>query len=442
MSCHKIRSSLRENYIAAILIQIVVGPILGTITIMMSLNEVHAETKVIPSLSVSERYDSNVFYGFVFPGQKSYDFVSNVQPQVSLEHRGRLIEGIFTGGGVAEYYAEHPNFNYVGANGVATLNLNQLAGKLNRNLQLSLTDALFYTPTPPAFINPQAGQSPASTGSSFATGVQPYRVTTTVNTGRIIGAYTFTPRSSWAATYSNTYLRFGNTLGNPTLGTVFGVTSHAISTGPQFRVTPLDTVSLNYVFTRADYTQGQSSGNFQTQGGQVTWSRLITPTITATLTGGLQVVEPSTVQQNGGNATGQQGSVEQPRSVLYVTGATLLWNYQENTAVTLAYSRAVTPSFYLVPVPLISNVVTASISYRLSAKLAATGSANYAINEDTNSTLSFRSYGGILTLNYILTRTFSLLGTYSYYNYSSKFVGQALEFDRNMVMLTLKATWN
>ncbi|MGH7230507.1 MAG: outer membrane beta-barrel protein [Nitrospiraceae bacterium] len=423
---------------AAFLVQTVIVTMAGILTVT---SFAQAETKVIPSISVGERYDSNVFYGFVFPGQKSYDFVTTVTPQVSVEHHGRLLDGTFTGGGIAEYFVEHPSFNYVGANGVMTLNLSQLVGKLNRNLQLNVTDAFYYTPTPPAFINPQAGESPASTGSSFATGVQPFRVTSTINTGRILGAYTITPRTSMTATYSNTYLRFGGTFGNPVIGSVFGVTSHAVSAGPQFKVSPRDTVRVSYTFLRANYTQGQVSGDFQTQGGEVSWSRLLTPTITATVTGGLQMLEPSTIQQVAGTVS-TQGSTEQPGSILYVTSATLLWNYQENTAMTLGYSRSVTPGFYLVPVPLVSNVVTASVLYRLSTSLTATGSANYAVNEDTSSTISYTSYGGTLTLNYILTRTLTLLGTYSYYNFDSKFSGQQLEFDRNMVMLTLKATWN
>src|SRR5467141_1579093 len=73
----------------------------------------HGETKLVPSLAVSERYDSNVFF---VSGRNLEDYVTNVSPQMTVDHKGRLIDGTVRGGGTAEVYVKNPGLNYVAAN--------------------------------------------------------------------------------------------------------------------------------------------------------------------------------------------------------------------------------------------------------------------------------------------------------------------------------------
>src|SRR5437899_2771009 len=80
----------------------------------------HGETKLVPSLAVSERYDSNVFF---VPGGNLEDYVTKISPQVKVDHRGPLIEGTVQGGATAEVYVKNPGLNYVAANGGVNLNL-------------------------------------------------------------------------------------------------------------------------------------------------------------------------------------------------------------------------------------------------------------------------------------------------------------------------------
>src|SRR2546425_4309430 len=70
----------------------------------------HGETKLVPSLAVSERYDSNVFF---VPGGSREDYVTNISPQVTVDHKGRLIDGTFRGGATAEVYVKNPGLNYI-----------------------------------------------------------------------------------------------------------------------------------------------------------------------------------------------------------------------------------------------------------------------------------------------------------------------------------------
>src|SRR5213594_4431348 len=68
---------------------------------------------IVPSLSVSERYDSNVFF---VPGQNREDFVTTISPQVTVEEKARLLSGSLRAGATAETYVNNPGLNYVGVN--------------------------------------------------------------------------------------------------------------------------------------------------------------------------------------------------------------------------------------------------------------------------------------------------------------------------------------
>ncbi len=50
---------------------------------------VHGETKLVPSLAASERYDSNVFF---VSGRNLEDYFTNISPQLKVDHKGRLME--------------------------------------------------------------------------------------------------------------------------------------------------------------------------------------------------------------------------------------------------------------------------------------------------------------------------------------------------------------
>ncbi|MER3424681.1 MAG: hypothetical protein C4293_17115 [Nitrospiraceae bacterium] len=62
------------------------------------------ETRVVPSISVSERYDSNVFLGFAPSGLNPSDYVTNISPQIRLDHNGKYLQGVMTGGMSGELY--------------------------------------------------------------------------------------------------------------------------------------------------------------------------------------------------------------------------------------------------------------------------------------------------------------------------------------------------
>ena len=427
MSCRRAGQFCRKHA-AAVLVQATMGAILGLLVAKPSV--VQADTRVIPALTISERYDSNVWFFGTPPGATRFDYATNVSPQVNIQHRGRLAEGTITGGGVGEFYVNNPALNYVGANALMDMKLDQLAQKLDRRLELSASDAFFFTNQLQPFVNPVAGQSPTFAGSAVGSGIQAFRVTTTANVAKVRTAYNLSPLTSLQATYGSSFVRFGGTFGDPTLVRTFGITSHSLTAGPQWKITPRDTVGANYAYTTAEFVfpggGNGSEASFSTHGGTATYTRILTPTLTADFTGGAMVL----AQDFGGP------------NFLYVTSAALLWNLEENTALTVAYSRAVVPSFFVVPVPLISNVGTLSAQHRLTEKLRATAVANFSHNEDTASIVSYQSYGGTLALSYDLTRSVTTTVSYTYYNFDSNFPGLRLAFDRNMLMFSIRAAWN
>jgi hypothetical protein len=220
----------------------------------------------------------------------------------------------------------------------------------------------------------------------------------------------------------------GQTTGVP----VFGVNTHAITAGPQFKITPRDSLEAKYAFSHASYTSTTPTvgGTFSTHGGTLGWTRQLSPSLSGTVSGGGTLVDLGDAQQAGGT------------NLTYVASISLQWNYEKNSAATLSYTRAVTPGFFGAPVPLVSNTVNVSASRALTQKLRLIGTANYAHNEDTASIIRFISYGGTVSLTYDVSRSVTATVNYIYYNYDSKLITQVIAFDRNALMFSLRMVWD
>ncbi|MDQ6733154.1 MAG: outer membrane beta-barrel protein [Nitrospirota bacterium] len=222
-------------------------------------------------------------------------------------------------------------------------------------------------------------------------------------------------------------MRFGTILVQPNVGTFFNTTFQNYSAGPQFQVTPLDTVNINYQGSRSNYDRpGSGTSSFKTNGGTLALSHTFTPTLTATASGGLTVLDAGT------------------KPILtYIADASVQWKH-EHGGVQLRYSRSILPSFFIVAVPLLSQVVTVSGTYAISGSLSATGSANYAKNESSSGQipLSFESYSASLSLNYTITRSISTIASYTHSKFNQSFTGVETSFNRNVATLSLRGEWN
>jgi hypothetical protein len=374
----------------------------------------HGETELVPSLAVSERYDSNVFF---VPGRNLEDYVTNISPQMKVDHKGRLIDGTVQGGATAEVYVKNPGLNYVAVNGGVTLNLDNAVAQLVRGAGLKLSDTFYFTPQPPAFLAPE---TVSEDSEAFARGIQAARANSYTNTGSVIGSYALSPRVDLQASYMHQKRHFGTSFVSPTADRFVNTTLQTVSAGPQFKISPPDTLTLTYQYQQADFSQGE---RFRTHGGIMGWTRALAPTLTARVTAGMTVIEPS-------------------ESVQYSVSATLGRRFQ-NTDASLSYSRGVYPSFFISGLPLLSQVIRATVSHRLTALLTVTANGNYAKNESVPAgTLDYESYGVTVGLNYKVSRILNAALSYTHSEYKRNFMGESARFDRNIVMVMLTAEWN
>ena len=375
---------------------------------------VHGETRLVPSLAVSERYDSNVFF---VPGGNLEDYVTTISPRVKVEHKGRLIEGTVQGGATGEVYVKNPGLNYIALNGGVALNLDNAVAQVVRGAGLKVSDTFYFTPQAPAFVAPGTG---GQVSEAFVRGIQAGRANSFSNSGSAIGSYALSPTMDLQATYMHQKIHFGTAFVSPTTGRFFNTTFQTVTAGPQLKVSPLDTLALTYQYQQADFSQG---GGFHTQGGSMGWTRAFTPILTGNVTGGMTVIEPS-------------------NRVQYQGGVSVDGKFQ-NTDASLSYSRGVYPSFFNTGLPLLSQVVTATVSHRVTALLTVTANANYAKNESVPAgTLAYESYGVTVGLNYRVSRILNAALSYTNSQYKQNSLGQSSRFDRNMVMVMLTAEWN
>ena len=72
--------------------------------------------RIIPTIMVGERYDSNVFFRPPTPGLDREDYVTTASPQIRGLYAGSLISVNAVGGATGEYYAKNTGLNYIGDN--------------------------------------------------------------------------------------------------------------------------------------------------------------------------------------------------------------------------------------------------------------------------------------------------------------------------------------
>ena len=384
------------------------------------------ETNIIPSLTLSERYDSNVYF---IRGSNVEDYVTTASPQLRVVHKRQLVESTVSGGATAEAYAKNPGLNYVAANGFVDLNLDGAMSALARGLKLQISDNFYYTPQLPSFAAPTGGGG--TVPQSFVQGVQAQRANAFTNTGIVTGSYAMSPLVTLTSIYNNAYRHFGNPIAptsgstQPLINTMF----QTVNSGPQIMLSALDKVTLLYQYQRAIYDGGAISG-FNTHGGTVGWTRVLTPTLTSSLTGGGTVLSQSNQLQ-------------------YVGSASLIWKF-ENTDAMVSYSRSVNPSFFASTTSgansgaaLVSQVVTVNAAHHITQALSVSINGNYAFSESTpdGSVQRFTSYSVTPTIAYEINRVMTASLSYTRSHFDQTFSSQESSFDRNMVLLRLFAEW-
>jgi hypothetical protein len=380
------------------------------------------ETNIIPSIRLSERYDSNVFF---VQGGNLEDYVTTVMPQLRVVHKRSLVEATVGGGVTAEAYVKNPGLNYVAANGSLDLNLDGAMNELIRGLGLRISDTFYYTPQPPLFAAPiGGGQVP----EAFVRGIQAMRANSRTNAGSVEASYSLSRDLDFLSKYKDQRIRFGNAFATPTgiqgfNATFIDTTFQTVTSGPVYRISPLDTISLSHVYQKGTFDFGSQTTDFSTQGAIAGWTRSLTPSLTASVQGGVAVLSIS-------------------NEVQPLAGAALEWQ-RRDTDIRVSYTRVIVPSFLVVATPLLSQVVSVTTSHRLTQALSLSLMANYALNESIpdRSLLKFESYSVTPSINYMIGRDITASLSYTHSQFSQNFSSQEFRFDRNIVMLSLFAEW-
>ncbi|BFU93221.1 MAG: hypothetical protein NTAFB01_44080 [Nitrospira sp.] len=378
------------------------------------------DTQIIPSLSVAERYDSNIFF---VPGKNLEDYVTTVSPQLKLSHRSQWVEGVVSGGAIGAVYAKNSALNYVGGNGTVDLNLDGAMNRLVQGLGLRIVDSIYYAPQLQAYAAPS---SAAQANETFVRGLQGPRANSFRNTATVQGFYSLSPWLSVTSTYTDQRLRFGKPITDSSgsaQGRLIDTDFQTVASGPVINLTPSDTLSLVHLYQQGTFGTGGTQGSFSIQGASGKWSRLMTSALHATVEGGFVVISPSS-------------------SVQAVGAASLKWQGQYTTF-TVSYSRSIMPSFLVVSSPLLSQVVTGTVQRKITDPLSLSVMGSYAINESVASSrlLRVESYAISSSINYAISKTFAATLSYTHSQFEQIVASGTIPFDRNIVQLSLTAEW-
>jgi hypothetical protein len=386
---------------------------------------------ITPSITISERYDSNV----LFQQDKVHDYVTNISPGVLFEYKDDMIDSSFRVGVSSELYARNPGLNYVGTNATIYGNLDNIAGKFIRGWTLRLTDSIVYTPQMPAFAAPQGGNIVAA---DFVRGIQAYRNNMLTNSVSVQSAYELARNLSLSVLYSHSIIRFLDDSNVDATRLLFNSTSQSLTAGPVYQLSPNDTVSLSYLYQHMAFipqgggaaTTPLISSTTSLQGGIATWRRNLSRTLIAEISPGLSIIEGS-------------------RDPAWTARAQVLWNALPTT-LTISYSRGLYPSVFISSGVFLSDVVAASFTHALTSKWSTSGQYSYSVNRliadasgrDTGAGgLDSTGHSTGVSLIYRISSSMSAIGSVNHTEFSYEFQGARTTVARDLVTLQLRAEW-
>jgi hypothetical protein len=267
----------------------------------------------------------------------------------------------------------------------------------------------------------------------------------------------------------------------------FDTTNYNVSAGPMTRISAVDSIGFTYIFSQ---TSQANFGQFSTHTGNLNWSRTWTREISSSLRGGMTLVEPVPINRFSSSATqsGEQGRVAATMfptggfSVTYASASSLLRAMGSEVegispsggvgvvggsflpvlagstvpgsnaspgmySVSLLYNLGVYPSFVSSAGPIYTHLISLMGSAGITDRLAAFGGFNYGHSSFTSqvNTGTFDSYGTIVMLNYLVTRSLQASLSHQWLNFSGgSDVASASDFglSKHMVMLGISYAYS
>jgi len=396
--------------------------------------------RVVPSLTIAERYDSNVFYAPDLPGLKRQDYVSTVSPGVSVIDARSTAVTTFTVGAVGEFYAVNRGLNYVGLNAGLNLDLNHLIRRYVPNAKLVIRDTFSFTPQPPAFIGGEPVGPPPSADtvppedrlqSLYQRGIQAYRVNSYNNQAGINIGVPVSARTQLGVGYSHQLQRFGSAFIQTARAPIlFSSDTHAVNASSTTQVSSFDSFTASYAYSLTQY----EGARMDQHTGSIGWARVLSRQWSGGVTGGASLVRMR------GLGSGD------PDIIGFTGGASLSWKEGPAT-VSLNYSAGIFPSYFVAAGPMVShNIGVTASTQPWSNQFQASASVSYARNEilgEQQDTGVFESYFTSESLLYKITPTVnaSLIHTFGLFMGNFGFGAGSGSISRNTVMLSLSMYW-
>ena len=198
------------------------------------------EYHVTPSLTVSERYDDNIFLSKT----KIDDFLTDVTPNFLVTAKGEDLDLTGNLGATWTEYAKNSKLSYFSTKGGLVLNADTLTGRLLRGLGLKVTENWAYTKDHPTFAGFTTPQEPASGG------IQAGRFTTFSNNAGVTVPYAISQRAQVIGRYTNSITSFSSNSG------LFNTTGHVASGGWNYVIEPQTTFLSDYVYSKFSFSGG------------------------------------------------------------------------------------------------------------------------------------------------------------------------------------------
>jgi hypothetical protein len=377
--------------------------------------------RIIPTVMVGERYDSNVFFRPPTPGQHREDFVTTTSPQIRGLYAGSLISLNAVGGATGEYYAKNTGLNYIGGNASAILDMSKFLAQWWRGSTWQVTEFYINSAQPQAFLT---GDVSGASENPFARGYQAGRVNYQNNNVTTNLSIPLNQALALTGSYSNGFIKYGSS--SVQQGILLDTNFQSYTAGIAMKDTSLDTFSLNFIGSESDYG---SRGSFVSRGGTVGWVHVFTQIVSVSSSAGVQYIQTQFQGVSSRTSIGPAGSF----NVTWKDNATTLG---------LDYFIGLTPSFQFQAQPLLTHTVSFALTQVTPiTDLVGVLSANYSrggeFGSGSGAPISYVSYRATAGLTYKLTSQTFLGLNVNYQNFDNKFGGNSTALDRSVVQLTL-----
>ncbi|SLM50235.1 conserved protein of unknown function [Nitrospira japonica] len=432
-----------------------------------------AQTRIIPTVSVTETYDSNVFYtpkSLLQPGTQPEDFITQITPQINVAQLGSRVRSSFAVGGIVSMYAHNSNLNYTGLNATGRLDLKNYADRISQRIvSFGLFGTYQFTPSVTSF---------GATGGGIGAGAGATTITSPLNVGQVTNrvythnlnfgvnaGYLLTRTTTVSGSYNYSKIHFSGQSGGVE-NQLFDTDGHQATMTIANQLSLRDTVGTTARMSHFDQ-QGNTGGSssFTTFNGTLNWDRKWTPTLSTTLMGGgvmtmpidstgagqrvpLQVAPAITANLNyvtfseGLRAAG--AAAPAPFDGLPALEGTLMPGGimpPGQFGTRLSYNYNVYPSFVIGSGPMKTHIAGANITGGITSKLSGQLGLNYSHGSTSDPQSTFDSVNASVGASYLIGPVLANL-TYRWMYFSNMNeqptgIEDQYAFSKKMVMLTL-----